>query len=112
MNQTWLPSHTGPTVFTMMRRSMSFFATKGSRAAVPRSNPSMIAKPASRTPSSAHQMRRRISYSVMVSLHGQFGRMRRRQRFVRPEPRIFDEQIEIDDEQYGIEKRKAQEAEE
>lgn len=43
------------------RRSMSLRPAKGSSIAVPRSKPSKIAKPIRRTPSSSHQMIRRVS---------------------------------------------------
>jgi hypothetical protein len=45
MNQTWLPSQTGPTVLMAMRRSTSVSATKGSSAPTPMSKPSVMAKP-------------------------------------------------------------------
>jgi len=61
MNQTWLPSHTGPIVLIAMRRSVSDRATHGSNAIEPRSNPSMTAKPISKTPSRAHQINRKTS---------------------------------------------------
>ena len=60
MNQTWLPSHTGPTVLMATRRSVSVRATNGSSAVTPMSKPSAAAKPISSTPSSTHQM----SFSV------------------------------------------------
>ena len=61
ISHTWLPSHTGPTVLMTTRRSRSLRATKGSSVPVPRSKPSVTAKPTSSTPSSSHQMTRSTS---------------------------------------------------
>ncbi len=61
INQTWLPSQTGPIVLMMMRRSTSVLPTTGMRMSTPRSNPSIAAKAISNTPSSTHQMMRRVS---------------------------------------------------
>ncbi len=61
MSHTWLPSQTGPTLLMIMRRSESVLARKGSHMQTPRSNPSIAAKPISSTPSSSHQMTRRVS---------------------------------------------------
>jgi hypothetical protein len=61
MNQTWLPSHVAPTVFTTMRRSESVFAMNGSRMAAPMSKPSVRAKPISSTPIRTHQITLRVA---------------------------------------------------
>ena len=61
MNQTWFPSQVAPTLLMIMRRSSSVRPAKGSKAADPRSKPSVRAKPISSTPSSSHQMTRSVS---------------------------------------------------
>jgi hypothetical protein len=61
ISHTWLPSHTGPTLLMTTRRSMSLRAANGSSMPLPRSKPSVTAKPTSSTPISSHQMKRRVS---------------------------------------------------
>src|SRR5579859_6783458 len=116
MNQTWLPSQTGPMLLMVMRRSSSSRATNRSCAATPRSNPSMTAKPVSSTARNSHQMRRRISYSLMsgsscacgAALFGcddLFG-----QHVLRPHQDIAPHEVDVHHRQRGVEDHEADEA--